>query len=158
MASPTIRKIFSREDVSSSIIAMTGSAVAATDPRTASLWYDMTDFVGFGLSVMVDAAIAVSAIEFRASKSSDGSSPISVKSVDLTGITTTAAGDYINTELHEDEVAQAVANLDLGGVSNLQEYRYITAAITAPSDKVIATFIGMPAHVKDANLSPNHLT
>lgn len=159
MAKPTIRKIFSKLDFSSKITAMTGSPVPTTDPRTASLWYDMKNFTGFGVSVQVDSAIAIDSIEFQASKSSDGSTPISVKSVDLTDITTTAIGDYINTELHESDVIQAVTAQELGGVSGLSEYRYISAVITSASGNVNVAYIGQLAHQANADLlSVNKLT
>ena len=41
MSAPTINKVFSKLDVSSIAVTMTGSAVQVTDPRTASKWFDM---------------------------------------------------------------------------------------------------------------------
>lgn len=136
------------------------TAVAITDPRTASLWFDMKDFQGFALSLLRTVGTgSLSALIFQASKVAAGTSPQTIKTIDLTGIDPDAVGDFINVEIDAQDITQAIADLGLLGQSNLNEYRYIAPVLTIDTltDEMVATCIRTRPDYPSEDLSPNDL-
>ena len=118
--------------------------VAITDPRTASLWFDLQGFQGMVLGLMRTIGTGdVDTITFKASKTSNGASPQVIKTITVTE-DPDAVGDYAFWEISAQDIVQAIADLGLNGPAGVNEYRYVAPVVElATSTDEFAALVGL---------------
>ena len=135
------------------------TAVAITDPRTASLWFDLRNFGGMVLGLMRTIGTGdISSIIFQASKTSYGASPQTVKTITFT-VDPDAVGDYAFWEISAQDITQAIADLGLLGPGGVNEYRYVApvVALAAGTDEFVALVgLAFPDN-PNSGLSPDNI-
>lgn len=153
-----VNKFFTKNDVVPVSQTLSGGDDDIIDPRN-SEWFDMGNFGLLAVSLFgATLTGALTKIQFMVSKSSNGALPIIAKDV-LTGNAINTTGDYTHLELEAQEVAQAVADQDLTGVSGLSEYRYVALRVDGTAtDVVVADFIAHLQNYRADTLSPKNVT
>lgn len=135
------------------------TAVAITDPRTASLWFDLRNFGGMVLGLMRTIGTGdISSIIFQASKVAAGTSPQTVKTITFT-VDPDAVGDYAFWEISAQDIVQAIADLGLNGAGGVNEYRYVAPVIalaTSTDEFAGLVILTQPDHA-GSGLSPSNI-
>ena len=134
------------------------TAVAITDPRTASLWFDMRNFGGMVLGLMRTVGTGdISSIIFQASTVAAGTSPQTVKTITVTE-DPDAVGDYAFWEISAQDIVQAIADLGLNSAGGVNQYRYVApvVALATGTDEFAALVVLTSPDNPNSGLSANN--